>query len=123
MTTIKKLYFGPPYPRILFTGDKNKTFRVSSGDRYNVDDDISLCCADGREFAKATVSRKTRKTFAELEERDWEGHERFSSERDMYMTYSNWERSPVTPETSLDIIEYKNFAVTDWVLAGELFSN
>lgn len=105
----KKLIFGRPYPPILFTGEKNRTFRVTGGERYNVGDLIELCLEDGKAFARAVVSRKTRKTFSELEERDWQGHERFSSDEEMYLTYSNWQGFPVTPETSLDIIEYNDF--------------
>jgi hypothetical protein len=110
---LKKLLFAAPFPKILFTGEKTKTFRVTGGERYNPGDRISLCLVDGMEFAQAKVISKTRKRFRELTDLDWRGHERFSSEEEIYKTYSNWEGFKVTPETFLEIICYSDFTLTN----------
>lgn len=112
MTELKKLLFAPPYPRILFTGEKNKTFRVTSGERYNPGDIVSFCFLNNEEFAQATITRKYRKKFKDLNEEDWRGHERFQTPLEMYKTYSSWEGFSVGPETELDIIEYRDFRLT-----------
>jgi hypothetical protein len=115
---LKGLRFAAPYPPILFTGEKNKTFRVTGGERFNAGDFISLRYVDGEEFARAVVLEKYRKRFEELNERDWEGHERFASPEEMYRTYSNWQGFPVDPKTELDVIVYTNFRLT-----GKIRSN
>jgi len=109
---LKKLLFADPLPSILFTGEKNKTFRVTGGERYEVGDKISLSYVDNEEFAQAIVVKKTRKRIEDLTKEDWEGHERFKSNSEMYSTYSNWARFSVTPKTELDIIEYSDFKLT-----------
>ena len=118
----KKLLFAPPFPSILFSGEKTKTFRVSGGERYNLGDFLSLCDEKGEEFTRAVVSNKNRKTFQELTDSDWQGHERFNSHEEMYKTYSNWQKFQVKPSTSLDIIEYKAFRITNESLVKQLVS-
>lgn len=109
---LKGLRFAPPYPPELFDGRKNKTFRVTRGERYNPGDFISLRYVDGEEFARAVVLGRYRKRFEELTDADWEGHERFASPEEMYKIYSNWEGFPVGPKTELDVIVYTNFRLT-----------
>jgi hypothetical protein len=116
----KKLIFGPPYPSILFTGEKTKTFRVTGGNRYQIGDLVSLCTPEKEEFAQAAIFSKTRKRFYDLTTSDWKGHETFASEREMYIIYSNWQGFPVGGATPLDIIEYKDFRITNPDLISRL---
>lgn len=112
MDELKKLLFAAPYPPILFTNEKTRTFRVTGGNRFNVRDNISLCYVDGEEFGRAVIIEKYKRRFEDLKEEDWIGHERFSSEREMYSTYSKWEGFEVTQKTELDILVYDNFRLT-----------
>lgn len=114
------LIFAPPFPLTLFTGEKCKTFRVTGGERYNLGDLVSIRLIDSPEFARATIAARTHKRFYDLTDEDWEGHERFASDFDMYKTYSNWEGFPVGAATSLDILEYKDFRVTNSGLIYQL---
>jgi len=108
----KKILFAPPFPKILFTGEKNKTFRVTGGENYKVGDKISLCYANGDEFAVAVIKEKYKKRFKDLTTSDWQGHERFASDEEMYKIYSNWEGFQITPKTQLEIICYEDFKLT-----------
>jgi len=112
MPELKKLRFADPMPQILFTGEKNKTFRVTRGERYQIGDNISLCYVDGEEFAQATITNNYIKTFKELTPEDWNGHERFVSDEEMYAIYSKWEGFRIGPETELRVICYENFKPT-----------
>lgn len=112
MSDLQKLLFAPPFPPILFTGEKNKTFRATGGERYKIGEFVSFCYVDGEEFARARIIDKLHKTFETLTESDWQGHERFGSEQEMYQTYSNWQRFQVGPKTELDILVYDNFYMT-----------
>jgi len=114
---LKKLTFAPPYPLILLTGEKTKTFRVTRGERYQVGDELSMVFLDGKEFAQATVSDNYQRQFKTLTPEDWQGHERFSSDKEMYDIYSNWEGFRVGPETNLRVICWKDFMLTGNLLA------
>ena len=110
---MEKLYFAAPYPPILFTGEKYKTFRLAgSSDKYSIGDLVSMCYPDDEEFAQSVVCSKYRKKFKDLTEEDWKGHERFESEETMYKTYENWNKRKIGPETEMDIIVYKDFKLT-----------
>jgi hypothetical protein len=112
MVDLQKLLFAPPFPNILFTGEKNKTFRVTGGERYKIGEQVAFCYVSGEEFARARIIDKLRRTFETLTESDWQGHERFASEQEMYQTYSTWQRFQVGPKTELDILVYDNFYMT-----------
>lgn len=112
MSQLKQLIFGPPYPEILFTGEKTKTFRVTGGDNYHVGEFVIFCYPDLEEFARARILDKLHKTFETLSPIDWQGHERFKSEAEMYKVYSAWEGRVVGPKTELDILVYDNFRLT-----------
>ena len=70
-------------------------------------DNLSLCNNNEKEFAKAEVISVRETTFGELIEGDKEGHEKFSSEEEMYKTYSGYYKMKVTPETKLKVIKFK----------------
>jgi len=111
-TSKKSLIFAPPYPPILFTGEKIKTFRVTGGENYNPGDLLSLCYLDQEEFAIARLVDKYKRTFETLKDTDWQGHERFDSDMEMFRIYSIWEGFQVTPATSLDVLVYSDFKLT-----------
>ena len=113
MSELKKLIFAPPFPPTLLSGEKTKTFRVTGAERYNVGDKLSLVYPNGEEFARAVVSEKYSKTFETLTAQDWEGHERFVSNEEMYRTYSYWEGFNITPATNLTIVCYKDFKLIE----------
>jgi len=46
-------------------------------------------------------------TFGKLTKRDKEGHEEFSSDDEMYRTYSRYYKTCVKPETKLKIITFR----------------
>jgi hypothetical protein len=108
----KPLIFAPPYPLILFTGGKIKTFKVTGAENYNVGDEISLCYPDLAEFAQALIFQKYEKKFRDLTEEDWRGHERFASDEEMYKIYSAWGGFQVRPDTGLTVLGYCNFRLT-----------
>ena len=110
--TLKQLIFAPPYPEILFNGIKNRTFRVTGGGKFAVGDWLSFVYPDLVEFAQAQLADKYRKSFENLTDEDWKGHERFKSESEMYKIYSAWEGFQIGPKTEVDILVYRPFMLT-----------
>ena len=57
----------------------------------------------GEQFGIATLGEVREKTLGTVSEADWEGHERFASEAEMYATYRKYYGAAVGPETVVKI--------------------
>lgn len=104
---MKILKFSEPLPELILNGKKKCTWRVNDEKGIKDGDALSLCRNSGEEFASAEVTGVKEKAFGELAEEDFEGHERFSSESEMYGTYARYYNFEITPETRLKIIRFK----------------
>jgi len=61
----------------------------------------------GEEFLRTRLVSARETTFGELSDEDWEGHEKFVSDVEMYETYSGYYNRPVTPESPVKIIKFE----------------
>ena len=104
---MKQLKFADPLPQLILDGKKSTAWRIDDKKNIARGDRLSLCCNDGREFAKAVVIRTKETFFKDLTDDDKEGHEKFSSEEDMYQTYSRYYNMRVNPKTRLKIIKFR----------------
>jgi hypothetical protein len=104
---MKRLKFSELLPVLILSGQKNTTWRINDDKNIEVGDTISLCYNDGREFAKAEVIQVKETTFENLTEEDKKGHEKFSSDEEMYETYSRYYKMEVTPKTKVKIIKFR----------------
>ena len=83
---MKLLHFSEPLPDIILEGSKDTTWRINDQKDISIDDILSLCHNDGTEFARAKVLWVKETKFGLLTEDDKEGHEKFSSDEEMYTT-------------------------------------
>ena len=104
---MKQLKFSEPLPQLILSGKKNSTWRINDKRGIVEGDELSLCYNDGREFSKAVAIKVIEKKFKDLTEKDKEGHEKFSSDKEMYETYSRYYGFKVSPETVLKIIQFR----------------
>jgi len=100
------LKFSEPLPGMILRGEKDITWRVTD---YNVQvgDTLVLCHNDGREFGRAKALWVKKTTFGSFTAEDTQGHEQFSSEEDMYKTYSTYYRKKITSETEVFVIKFE----------------
>lgn len=61
----------------------------------------------GKVFAEAKVISVREKKLGKLEEADFEGHEKFESDEEMYKTYRTYYGDKVGPETVVKIIKFE----------------
>jgi hypothetical protein len=94
-------------PGLILNGEKNTTWRINDEKNLSVGDGISLCGKNGKEFSKAKIISVKEKMFKELKPEDVEGHEKFSSEEEMYKTYSRYYKIEVGPKTKLKVIKFQ----------------
>jgi len=104
---MKSLKFSEPLPDLILTNKKNSTWRINDDKNISVKDALSLCHNDGKEFAKAKVISVKETIFEKLTEEDKKEHEGFSSEEEMYSTYSEYYKMKVAPKTKLKVIRFK----------------
>ncbi|MFB6246282.1 MAG: ASCH domain-containing protein, partial [Candidatus Pacearchaeota archaeon] len=93
-------------PEKVLSREKDTTWRIGDDKNLQVDDEISLCHTDGSEFGKAKILWTKETKFANLTEEDREGHEKFSSEEEMYQKYSGYYNIKVGPETPVKVIKF-----------------
>ena len=103
---IKVFKFSDPLPDLVLSGKKDTTWRIGHDD-VTIDNVLSLCRDDGTEFARAKPKWIKSTRFGYLTEEDKKGHESFSSDEEMYRTYSRYYNINVTPDTPLNVIKYE----------------
>ena len=59
-----------------------------------------------QEFGTAFISSLYTKTLGTLEEKDWEGHERFASDDEMYATYRSYYGDQVNEDSEVKILSF-----------------
>ena len=104
---MKQLKFSEPLPKLVLGRQKDTTWRINDNKQITAGDQLSLCYNDGQEFAKTEVIWVKETTFQNLTEEDKEGHEKFSSEKEMYQTYSGYYNMKVEPKTRVKIIKFR----------------
>ena len=104
---MKTLKFSESLVPLILSGKKTTTWRVNDDKDISEGDIISLNRVTGSEFCRAKIISVKETTFGELSERDKEGHERFSSDGEMYQAYSGYYSIEIGPETNLKIVKFE----------------
>ena len=104
---MKKLKFAGNLPELILSGEKNTTWRIEDDKNLCVGDEILLIrVSDLSQFAVAVLVDVVEKKFYELDDCDWDGHEKFSSDIEMYKTYSNYYSKEIGPDSKVKIIKF-----------------
>lgn len=105
---MKTLKFMPSLVPLVLSGEKTSTWRLFDDKDLQKDDNLLLINkATGEEFAKATITKIEEKKLKDLEESDFEGHEKFESEEKMYEAYRSYYGDKVTPDTIIKMVDFK----------------
>ena len=91
----------------ILAGTKTVTWRLFDDKDLQVDDELEFINKDTlKPFGTAGITRVYIKTLGSLEDKDWEGHERFPSEEEMYATYRKYYGDKVDENTEVKIISF-----------------
>lgn len=105
---MKTLKFKPSLIPLVLSGEKDATWRLFDDKDLVAGDELSLVNKEtGEEFAKAVITSIREKKLGDLEDADFDGHEKFESEEKMYEAYRGYYGDRVTPESVLKIIKFK----------------
>ena len=104
---MKSLKFKPELCKLILQGEKTVTWRLFDDKDLQVGDEIQFVNKETlKSFGEGAITKIVVKTLETLEEADWEGHERYSSEEEMYNIYRSYYGDNVGPETELKIIDF-----------------
>lgn len=104
---MKTLKFTPELCQQILDETKTSTWRLFDDKDLSVGDTLLFINKETSEpFGSAMITKLTTKTLGTLEESDWEGHERFSSEEVMYQTYRQFYGDKVGPDTKLKLLQF-----------------
>lgn len=93
---------------LVLSGEKDVTWRLFDDKDLQVGDEFDLINWNTKEkFAEATITNIREKKLGDLEDADYEGHEKFESEEAMYKQYRIYYGDKVTLDTIVKIIKFK----------------
>jgi len=104
---MKTLKFTPELCNKIISGEKTSTWRLFDDKDLKEGDALVLLNKETLEaIGTALITNLYTKTLSTLEESDWVGHERFSSEDEMYATYRKYYGDAVDRNTEVKIISF-----------------
>lgn len=104
----KSIKFRDHLVKLVLVGEKNTTWRLFDDKNLHVNDVVDFINWEtGGKFAEAELIKVWEKTLGTLEDEDWEGHERFSSEEVMYETYKTYYGDRVDENSPVKIIQFR----------------
>jgi hypothetical protein len=105
---MKTLKFRKSLAQRILNHEKTNTWRLFDDKDLTVGDEVLFLVWETKEeFAKAKLTAVTETMLGELTDEDWQGHEKFASDDEMYKTYSKYYNRPVDAGTKVKIIKFE----------------
>ncbi|MBU1557572.1 ASCH domain-containing protein [Patescibacteria group bacterium] len=105
---MKTLKFRKKLSELILSGDKNTTWRLFDDKELSVGDEVLFIVWEtGEEFLKVKIIDTRETTFGNLTANDWDGHEKFDSEKEMYETYSRYYKQEVDENSPVKVIKFE----------------
>ena len=104
----KTIKFREVLAKLVLAGEKDMTWRLFDDKNLAEGDEVDLINWDTKEkFGEAVLVKVWEKKMGELEPSDFDGHEKFASDEEMYTTYRTYYGDKVNPDTIVKIIKFK----------------
>lgn len=105
---MKTLKFRPHLVKEILEGRKTITWRLFDDKDLKVGDRLEFLSSEILEkFAEAEITEIKEKKLGEIEDSDYEGHERYSSQKEMINHYRNYYGNKVNLDSVVKIIRFK----------------
>ena len=91
---------------LVLSGERTITWRVNDTRDIKDGDVLSFCWKTGKEFAQAKVLWAKETVFANIDELDPAGHQRYKTDEEMYATFTKYYGYPVTKESRVKVIKF-----------------
>lgn len=105
---MKKIKFVSNLVPLILSGEKVSTFRLWDDKNLSVGDEVEMIEKEtGRRFAVAKLTKVVVKKLGELAGEDLEGHEKFTTKKEMYQQYQGFYGRRVDGETLVKLIWFE----------------
>ncbi len=105
---IKTLKFRKKLSELILKNEKTTTWRIFDDKDIKQGDIMQFLVWETKEvFANAKIVNVVEKKFKELNNQDWDGHEKFENMEEMYATYSQYYNREVNENTVVKIIKFE----------------
>lgn len=105
---MKTLKFRKNLSELILNKEKTTTWRIFDDKDIQTGDLIQFLVWETKEaFANAIIIDVIEKKFKDLNDEDFEGHEKFDTMDEMYKTYSTYYNKEVNEDTTVKIIKFK----------------
>lgn len=105
---MKSLKFTNCLIPLIISGDKTATWRLFDDKDLKVGDEISLINKmTGEQFASAVIISVKEKALGDINDSDFDGHEKFESKEKMFEEYHSYYGNRITPESVVKMIDFK----------------
>jgi hypothetical protein len=106
---MKTVKFSPELAQLIMEGKKATTWRLFDDKDLRAGDVIELMNkATLQAFGRAVIAEVVEKSLKDLNDADWEGHERYPNDEAMYAAYRGYYPGrEVGPETSVKILHFE----------------
>ncbi len=105
---MKTLKFAPHLVEKIRSGEKTSTWRLFDDKDLKVGDEVTFINRDTKDaFGSALIQNVVIKTLGTLADADWEGHERYATEEEMYKTFKDFYGDKVNENTEVKILSYQ----------------
>ncbi|MGB4833399.1 MAG: ASCH domain-containing protein [Candidatus Moraniibacteriota bacterium] len=111
---MKTLKFTANLVPLVLSGEKTVTWRMFDDKELSVGDMLELLdWGSGEKFSEAKITKVREKKLGEIEDEDFEGHERFENKEEMLETYRKYYGERVDWDTMVKMINFKLFEDTE----------
>lgn len=91
----------------ILSGNKTSTWRLFDDKNLQEGDELIFINKEtGEQFGTAKITSLTTRTLGTLTEDDWIGHERFSSNEEMFATYKKYYGDKVCEDSEVKILTF-----------------
>lgn len=105
---MKRLKFFSHLVPLILSGEKNSTWRIQDDKDLSVGDRVEFVNTQtGEVFGQANITQVEIKKLGQLTPADFQGHEKFKDEAEMYATYREYYGPEVGPDTEIKMIDFQ----------------
>lgn len=105
---MKTIKFRPALAQLILEGKKTTTWRLFDDKDLQAGDVVELMNWETKEvFGRAVITETDEKSIKDLNDKDWEGHERFVNDEEMYAKYREYYPGrEIGPDTLVKILHF-----------------
>jgi len=110
---MKTLKFRPALAQLILEGKKTTTWRLFDDKDLRAGDEVEMKVRNDEgevlpdAFTHGVITEVSERPLKDLTDADWEGHERFPSDEEMYAAYrSYYPGKEIGPETAVKIVHF-----------------